>query len=163
MRKTFGLLLGSLLLLALAGTANAKTLGWHGTLDLDLGALLVMSAVIGFGGSFISLALSKWMAKRSMHVQVIAQPRNDVTRGSNGVVRHEFGAARRCRRCDGILRLETQLRWLERDDRTGWNARGHKDGSADHGIRSNDRFSTENDGVGIHRGLLTKFPKPIRG
>lgn len=44
--------------------------------DLNLNALLVMSAVIGFTGSFISLALSKWMAKRSMRVQIIEQPRN---------------------------------------------------------------------------------------
>jgi heat shock protein HtpX len=44
--------------------------------DLDLGALLVYSAVIGFAGSFISLFLSKWMAKRSMRVQVIEQPSN---------------------------------------------------------------------------------------
>ena len=44
--------------------------------DLDLQALLVLSAVIGFGGSFISLALSKFMAKRSMGVQIIEQPRN---------------------------------------------------------------------------------------
>ena len=44
--------------------------------DLDLGALLVMSAVIGFAGSFISLALSKFMAKRGMGVHVIETPRN---------------------------------------------------------------------------------------
>lgn len=43
---------------------------------LDLGALLVMSAVIGFGGSFISLAMSKWSAKRAMNVQIIEQPGN---------------------------------------------------------------------------------------
>ena len=50
--------------------------------DLNLQALLVMSAVIGFAGSFISLAISKWMAKRSMGVQVIdpEQPRNDTER-----------------------------------------------------------------------------------
>ena len=30
---------------------------------LDYNALLVMAAVIGFGGSFISLLISKWMAK----------------------------------------------------------------------------------------------------
>ncbi len=35
--------------------------------------LLVMSAVIGFGGSFISLLLSKWMAKRSTGARVIEQ------------------------------------------------------------------------------------------
>ncbi len=44
--------------------------------DLDLRALLVFSAVIGFGGSFISLAMSKFMAKRAMGVQVIEAPRN---------------------------------------------------------------------------------------
>jgi heat shock protein HtpX len=44
--------------------------------DLDLGALLVYSAVIGFAGSFISLFISKWMAKRSMKVQVIKQASN---------------------------------------------------------------------------------------
>jgi heat shock protein HtpX len=48
--------------------------------DLNLQALLVLSAVIGFGGSFISLALSKFMAKRSMGVQIIEQPRNSTER-----------------------------------------------------------------------------------
>ena len=43
---------------------------------LNLGALLVFSAVLGFGGSFISLLLSKWMAKTAMGVQVIDQARN---------------------------------------------------------------------------------------
>lgn len=42
--------------------------------DLNLEALLVMSAVIGFGGSFISLAMSKWLAKRGMGVQIIEKP-----------------------------------------------------------------------------------------
>ena len=44
--------------------------------DLDLNALLIFSAVIGFGGSFISLAMSKWVAKRSTNAQVITQARN---------------------------------------------------------------------------------------
>ena len=43
--------------------------------DLDLQALLVYSMVIGFSGSFISLLLSKFMAKRSMGVQLISEPR----------------------------------------------------------------------------------------
>ncbi len=42
--------------------------------DMNMNALLVMSAVIGFGGSFISLAMSKWSAKRGMGVQIITQP-----------------------------------------------------------------------------------------
>ncbi len=45
---------------------------------LDLQALLIFSAVFGFGGSFISLALSKWMAKQSTGAQIIDQPRNEV-------------------------------------------------------------------------------------
>ena len=44
--------------------------------DLNLSALLVMCAVFGFGGSLISLFLSKWMAKRSTGAYVIEQPRN---------------------------------------------------------------------------------------
>ena len=43
---------------------------------LNLQALLVLSAVLGMGGSFISLAMSKWIAKMSVHAQVIEQPRN---------------------------------------------------------------------------------------
>jgi len=41
-------------------------------------ALLILSGVIGFGGSFISLAISKWMAKRSTGARVITQPSNEV-------------------------------------------------------------------------------------
>ncbi|HEV7715033.1 MAG TPA: protease HtpX [Steroidobacteraceae bacterium] len=41
----------------------------------NLGGLLAFAAVFGFGGAFISLAISKWMAKRTMGVQVITQPR----------------------------------------------------------------------------------------
>ena len=38
--------------------------------------LLIFSGVIGFGGSFISLAMSKWMAKRMMGAEVITNPRS---------------------------------------------------------------------------------------
>jgi heat shock protein HtpX len=48
--------------------------------DLDLNALLIYSAVIGFSGSFISLFISKWMAKRSMGVQLIEQPTSEAQR-----------------------------------------------------------------------------------
>ena len=43
---------------------------------LNLGALLAFSAIFGFGGSFISLQMSKWMAKRSTGAHVITEPRN---------------------------------------------------------------------------------------
>src|SRR5262245_51985184 len=41
-------------------------------------ALLIFAAIFGFGGAFISLAISKWMARRAMGVRVIAQPANEV-------------------------------------------------------------------------------------
>lgn len=44
--------------------------------DLNLTALLIYSAVIGFSGALISLFMSKFMAKRSMNVHVITQPQN---------------------------------------------------------------------------------------
>ncbi len=43
-----------------------------------MGGLLLMAAVFGFGGSFISLLISKWVAKRSYGVQVIEQPRSEM-------------------------------------------------------------------------------------
>ena len=42
-----------------------------------LGSLLVFAAVFGFGGALISLALSKWTAKRMMGVRVITQPQSE--------------------------------------------------------------------------------------
>jgi heat shock protein HtpX len=44
--------------------------------DLDYGNLLVFATVVGFSGALISLAISKWTAKRMMGVQVITQPSN---------------------------------------------------------------------------------------
>lgn len=44
--------------------------------QMNLTSLLIFCAVFGFTGSFISLLISKWMAKRSMNVQVIETPRN---------------------------------------------------------------------------------------
>ena len=49
-------------------------------IDLDLNALLVYAAVIGFSGSLISLAISKWTAKRMTGAQVIESPSNDTER-----------------------------------------------------------------------------------
>jgi len=47
---------------------------------LNLDSLLLMSAIIGMSGSFISLMMSKWMAKQSMGVYVIEQPANQTER-----------------------------------------------------------------------------------
>lgn len=44
--------------------------------SLDLGNLFAFALIFGFAGSFVSLALSKWMAKMSTGAQVITTPRN---------------------------------------------------------------------------------------
>ena len=43
---------------------------------MNLQALLIVCAVIGFAGSFISLLMSKWMAKRSTGARIIETPAN---------------------------------------------------------------------------------------
>ncbi len=52
-----------------------KILDAQGT-GLNINSLLVFAAVFGFGGSLISLALSKWTAKRFTGAEVIEMPRN---------------------------------------------------------------------------------------
>ena len=42
--------------------------------DLDLTSLLIFSAIVGFAGSFVSLAISKWSAKMATGAKVIEQP-----------------------------------------------------------------------------------------
>ena len=42
--------------------------------------ILAFSALFGFGGAFLSLAISKFMAKRAMGVRIIEQPSNDTER-----------------------------------------------------------------------------------
>ena len=55
--------------------------------------LLLFSAVFGMGGSFISLAMSKWIAKRATGAQVIDQPRNDTEAWLLQTVSHQAQAA----------------------------------------------------------------------
>lgn len=79
--KRIGLFLLTNIAIVLVLSLVLRLLGVERILDesgsgLDLNALLVFSAVIGFGGSFISLAMSKWMAKRSTGAVLITQPRN---------------------------------------------------------------------------------------
>jgi len=45
-----------------------------GPQGINFGALLVFAAIFGMGGSLISLAISKWVAKRAVGAQVIEQP-----------------------------------------------------------------------------------------
>jgi heat shock protein HtpX len=54
---------------------------------LDMWSLLVLAAVMGFAGAFISLAISKWSAKRLMGVRVIESPSTDAESWLVDVVR----------------------------------------------------------------------------
>ena len=59
----------------------------------QLNGLLLMSLAFGFGGAFISLAISKWMAKRSMGVRVIEEPSNASEKWLLETVRRQAGQA----------------------------------------------------------------------
>ncbi|MCU0977526.1 MAG: protease HtpX [Steroidobacteraceae bacterium] len=60
---------------------------------MDMGTLLVFSAVIGFSGALVSLFLSKTMAKRGMGVQVIEDPQTEAERWLVETVRRQAEAA----------------------------------------------------------------------
>jgi heat shock protein HtpX len=60
---------------------------------INFGALLVLSAVIGFAGSLVSLAMSKWSAKRMVGAQVIENPIDPTERWLVDTVRRQAQAA----------------------------------------------------------------------
>ncbi|MBI3150472.1 MAG: protease HtpX [Betaproteobacteria bacterium] len=60
---------------------------------LNLGSLLVFAAIMGMGGAFISLAMSKWSAKRMVGAEVIEQPQSEVERWLVGTVQRQAQAA----------------------------------------------------------------------
>jgi heat shock protein HtpX len=69
-----------------------RILNEQGT-GLDLNNLLVFSAIVGFSGSLISLAISKFIAKQSMGVRVIEQPSNSQEAWLVETVRRQAQAA----------------------------------------------------------------------
>ena len=81
MLKRIALFLATNIAVLLVLSVVLRLLGVDTVLDesgtgINYEALLVLSLVIGFGGSFISLAMSKWLAKRSTGARVITQPSN---------------------------------------------------------------------------------------
>jgi heat shock protein HtpX len=81
--KRISLFLITNLAIVLVLSFTARLLGLDRFLagnGLNLGGLLMFAALFGFGGSFISLALSKWMAKRATGAQVIENPSNPTER-----------------------------------------------------------------------------------
>jgi len=76
MKRIFLLLVTNLAVLAVL-TIVAHLIGldrWLAVRGSSLGALLAFAAVFGFGGAFVSLLMSKWMARNAMGVRVIRQP-----------------------------------------------------------------------------------------
>lgn len=78
MKRIFLFLATNLAIMVVLGVV-LRLLGIDRILDaqgvgLDMGSLLAFAAVVGFTGSLISLAISKWTAKRMMGVRVIDQP-----------------------------------------------------------------------------------------
>jgi len=60
---------------------------------INFNALLVLSAVIGFAGSLVSLAMSKWSAKRMVGARVIENPKDQIERWLVDTVRRQAGSA----------------------------------------------------------------------
>lgn len=75
-----GLFLLTNLAVIIVASITLNLLGVGSYLDsqggLNLESLLIFCAVFGFTGAFISLFISKWMAKRTTGTQIISQPRN---------------------------------------------------------------------------------------
>jgi heat shock protein HtpX len=74
------LFVGTNLAIMLVLSVVVSLLGLDRATHTNLQGLLVMCAVFGMGGSFISLALSKTLAKHSVGAQVITEPRSDSER-----------------------------------------------------------------------------------
>ncbi|MBU1190228.1 MAG: protease HtpX [Gammaproteobacteria bacterium] len=93
MKRIFLFLVTNLAILAVL-SVTLRLLGVDRVLDeqgvnLDVNALLVFSAVIGFGGSLISLMMSKWSAKRMVGAQVIESPRTSTEQWLVATVRRQ--------------------------------------------------------------------------
>ncbi len=56
---------------------------------LNMGSLIIFAAVFGFGGSLISLAISKWTAKRMTGARVITDPSSELERWLVETVRRQ--------------------------------------------------------------------------
>lgn len=79
-----------LLVLSVAASILIRALGIEEIPGgMNLQTLIIFAAVIGFGGSFISLAMSKWMAKRATGAMVIEQPRNSTEQWLFDTVRRQ--------------------------------------------------------------------------
>mgnify|MGYP003673735825 FL=1 len=77
MKRVFLFLLTNLAVMLVLGIVLSIVMSVFGLSNRSLGGMLMIATVFGFGGSFISLFMSKWMAKKSTGAHVITQPRNE--------------------------------------------------------------------------------------
>lgn len=96
MKRIFLFILTNLAVM-LVISITLRLLGVDRVLDesgaINFNALLVMSLVIGFAGSIISLFMSKWSAKRMVNAQVIGTPSDPTERWLVETVRRQAQAA----------------------------------------------------------------------
>ncbi|MDO6567752.1 protease HtpX [Alteromonas sp. 1_MG-2023] len=74
MKRVFLFLVTNLAVVLVLGIVLNIVFAAFGIDNRSITGLLVFSAVFGFGGALISLAMSKWIAKRSTGAQVIVNP-----------------------------------------------------------------------------------------
>jgi heat shock protein HtpX len=96
MKRTFLFILTNIAVLVVINI-TLRLLGVDRVLNqsggINFSALMVMSAVIGFSGSIISLLMSKWMAKQSVGAQVIENPQDPTERWLVETVQRQAQAA----------------------------------------------------------------------
>ncbi len=97
MKRIF-LFLATNLAIIVVLSITLQLLGFEGFLDqqgvdLNLESLLLFAAVFGMGGSFMSLAMSKWTAKRFTGARVIEQPTDSSEQWLVNTVRRQAGQA----------------------------------------------------------------------
>jgi len=80
MKRIALFLLTNLAVVLVLGIVLSIVFSVTGLNSRSMGGVLVLATVFGFGGSFISLAMSKWMAKKSTGAVVITNPSNATER-----------------------------------------------------------------------------------
>ncbi|MCF6457950.1 protease HtpX [Pseudoalteromonas sp. MMG024] len=78
MKRVVLFLITNLAVMLVLGIVLSVIMSVLGIEHRSLGGILLIATLFGFGGSFISLFMSKWMAKKSTGAHVIEQPRSDV-------------------------------------------------------------------------------------
>ncbi|MDE3270769.1 protease HtpX [Pseudoalteromonas sp. G4] len=78
MKRVVLFLITNLAVMLVLGIVLSVIMSVLGIEHRSLGGILLIATLFGFGGSFISLFMSKWMAKKSTGAHVIEQPRSDI-------------------------------------------------------------------------------------